>query len=324
MVVETIGRVFNIQRYTVHDGPGIRTEFFLKGCPLRCKWCGNPESYLRKKQIAFYKNQCLGVSKCGGCVEVCPQNALIIEDDKVISIDRNLCDDCLKCYDECPSSALKVWGTDMTVEEAMAIIRKDKDYFSKNGGGVTVSGGEALLQSDFVKALFAKCQEEGIHTCLETALHVDAKELDKIMPYTDMVITDIKHINSEVHKKFIGTGNELVLSNIKKLAAFDKPIVLRIPVIPGFNDNLEDIKEIGEFIIDEIDNKVVQLQMLRFRPLGQEKYEGLQMPYKMEVTKERANFEAEIREYVKVLKDMGIMAYAGASNKIAFQLKNII
>lgn len=315
------GTVFNIQRYTVHDGPGIRTELFLKGCTLRCNWCGNPESYVKKKQIAVYKNQCIGVSKCGDCIKACPkqnENVFTIEDDKITQIDKSICDDCLLCYDECPSNALKVWGEEMTVDQAMKVILRDKDYYEKNSGGVTISGGEALMQPEFVREIFKRCKEEGIHTCVETALHVKPEILDDIMPYTDMVITDIKHMDSETHKKFIGFGNEQVLSNIKKLATFNKPIVLRIPVIPGFNDNLENITDIGNFIVNEIDNNVVQLQMLRFRPLGQEKYEGLGMPYKMEVTKEREDFETEIRSYVKALQEMGIRAFAGASNIIEF------
>ncbi len=321
MSEEIKGMVFNIQRYTVHDGPGIRTEFFLKGCTLRCAWCGNPESFHKKKQIAVYKNQCIGVSKCGDCIKVCPKGGkevFKIEDDKIVGIDRSICDDCLLCYDECPSNALKIWGDEMTVDQAMNIIMRDKEYYEKNSGGVTISGGESLMQPGFVREVFRRCKEEGIHTCVETALHINQDILDDIMPYTDMVITDIKHMNSEIHKKFIGSGNEQVLSNIKKLASFNKPIVLRIPVIPGFNDSLEAIEDIGNFIINEIDNKVCQLQLLRFRPLGQEKYEGLGMEYKMEVTKERANFEEEIRKYVQALKDMGIKAFAGASNIIEF------
>ncbi len=313
------GMVFNIQRFTVHDGPGIRTEFFLKGCTLRCDWCGNPESYVKKKQIAIYKGQCIGVDKCGDCIKACPQGGekvFTVEDNKVTAIDKSICDDCLKCYDECPSNALKVWGEEMTVDEAMEIILRDKDYYKENNGGVTISGGEALMQHEFVREVFKRCKEEGIHTCVETALHVKQEILDDVMPYTDMVITDIKHMDTEVHKKFIGFGNEQVLENVKKLATFNKPIILRIPVIPGFNDNEETIKSIGNFIINEMDNKVVQLQMLRFRPLGQEKYEGLGMPYKMEVTKERDDFESEIYGYVEMLKAMGVKAFAGASNSI--------
>lgn len=313
------GIVFNIQRFTVHDGPGIRTELFLKGCTLRCKWCGNPESFIRSPQIGVYSMKCMGVKKCGDCVKVCPQDGnkvFSIEDDKIVGIDRSLCDDCLKCYKVCPSDALKLWGSEMTVEDAMKVIRADKDFYKENCGGVTISGGESLMQPEFVKAIFKQCREEEIHTCLETALHVKSEVLDDVLPYTDMVITDIKHMDEEVHKKFVGAGNKLVLENIKKVVDSGLPLIIRIPVIPGFNDNEETIRAIGTFIVEELDNKIVQLQMLRFRPLGEEKYASLSLKYEMEVTKERADFEDEIRDYVKILNDMGITAYAGTTNKI--------
>ncbi len=319
MSSEIKGTVFNVQRYTVHDGPGIRTELFLKGCPLRCEWCGNPESFVKKRQIALYKSKCIGIEKCGDCIKVCPkkdESAFVIEDDKIVAINKNVCDDCLLCYNECPSDALKIWGEHMTVEEAMHIIRKDKEFYSKNNGGVTISGGEALLQPKFVTEVFKKCQEENIHTCLETALHVKSEILDDVMPYTDMVITDIKHMDSEIHKKFVGVGNEEVLKNIKKLVTYNKPIILRIPVIPNFNDSVKQINDIGDFILNELNNKIIQVQLLRYRPLGIEKYEGLNMEYKMEVTKERASFEEEIQNFVEMLKEKNIKAFAGASNVI--------
>ncbi len=313
------GMVFNIQRFTIHDGPGIRTEIFLKGCTLRCAWCGNPESFTKKPQIGVYPTQCIGVSKCGDCITVCPKggkDVFTIENDKIISINRTICDDCLLCFNECPSDALKLWGKEMTVDEVMKVVLADKSYYEENNGGVTISGGESLVQPEFVKNVFMRCNEEGVHTCLESALHVSESVMDSVMPYTDMVITDIKHINSDVHKKFVGAGNEQVLSNIKKLVTYDKPVVLRIPIIPGFNDNEKDISDIGDFIVNELDNKVVQLQLLRFRPLGEEKYKSLSIPYKMEVTKERTDFEDEIRTYVEILKNKGIKAFAGSTNKI--------
>lgn len=316
--MKTNGTVFNVQRFTVHDGPGIRTEFFLKGCPLRCDWCGNPESFKKVPQIGVYPTRCIGVSKCGDCVKACHNGKEIFEivDDQIVSINRDLCDNCLKCYDECPSDALKLWGEKMSVDDAMEIILKDKKFFEKNNGGVTISGGESLLQPEFVRDVFKRCKDEGIHTCVETALHVSESALDIVMPYTDMVITDIKHMNNEIHKKRTGVSNENVLKNIKKLISYNKQLILRIPVIPDFNDNEKDIEDIGNFVLKELDNKVIQLQMLRYRPLGQEKYKAIGMDYKMEVSKERADFENEIRAYVEMLKQKGINAVAGATNKI--------
>ncbi len=313
------GTVFNIQRFTVHDGPGIRTELFLKGCTLRCKWCGNPESFIKTPQLGVYSMQCIGVDKCGDCITFCPQDGekvFTVEDNRITKIDRDLCDNCLKCYKVCPSDALKLWGKNMDVEEAMKVILADKDFYKDNCGGVTISGGESLMQPEFVRDVFKQCREEAIHTCLETALHVKSEVLEMVMPYTDMIITDIKHMDSKIHQQFIGATNAQVLENIKLIVKNEIPLVVRIPVIPGFNDNVESISAIGKFIVEELDNKVIQLQMLRFRPLGEEKYQSLGLEYPMEVTKERADFEGEIREYVEILCEMGINAFAGTTNKI--------
>lgn len=316
---KSTGIVFNIQRFTVHDGPGIRTEFFLKGCPLRCKWCGNPESFSAKTEVGVFPQRCIGVSKCGDCIKACPQEKgemFSIEDDKVTGINRDLCTGCAKCYDACPVDALKLWGEDISVEEAMEIVLKDKNYYKDNNGGVTVSGGEALMQPEFIKELFKRCQEEGVHTCLESALHIKSEIINSVLPYTDMLITDIKHMDDKIHKENTGVGNKLVLENIIEISKTDIPIILRIPVIPGFNDNEKAISDIGDFVVDKMNNRVAQLQMLRFRPLGKEKYDALSMPYVMEITKERANFEEEIRSFVKILKAKGINAFAGSTEKI--------
>ncbi len=315
----TSATVFNIQRFTVHDGPGIRTEFFLKGCTLRCRWCGNPESYIKKPQVGVFSNRCIGTEVCGDCITSCPEGneeMFVIGEDKIVGINRDKCTNCTKCYDACPSDALKLWGQEMTVDEAMEVIRKDKSFYAENNGGVTVSGGESLMHPQFIKELFTKCREEGIHTCVETALHVSDRVLDEVLPVTDMLITDIKHSDSEIHKSHVGVGNEKLLSNIKKVADAKVPMIVRIPVIPGFNDDESVIHEIGDFVANELGDSVLQMQLLRFRPLGQEKYEALQMPYLMEITKERSDFEQEIRNYADLLCKKGIKAYAGATNKI--------
>lgn len=311
--------VFNIQRFTVHDGPGIRTEFFLKGCTLRCRWCGNPESYIKKPQIGIFSNKCIGTEGCSDCITACPEGneeMFVISENKIIGIDRDKCTNCTKCYDACPSDAMKLWGKEMDVSEAMEIISKDKSFYKENNGGVTISGGEALMHPEFVRDVFTECQTEGIHTCVETALHVSSRVLDQVLPVTDMLITDIKHHDSEIHKQHVGVGNEKLLENMKKVADAGVPMIVRIPIIPGFNDDVEVVTKIGKFVKEELGDKVVQMQLLRFRPLGQEKYEALQMPYLMEITKERSDFEQEIRGYAKLLTEMGIPAYAGATHKI--------
>ncbi len=317
MTNETTGIIFNVQRFTIHDGPGIRTELFLKGCNLRCDWCSNPESFIKQPQIGFYGNTCIGTDICGDCATVCDAGGLIIHDNKVVGTNRNACTNCLSCFKECPSDALKKWGDKLTVTEAMDIIRRDKNYYKENNGGVTLSGGEALLQPKFVKEVFKQCREEGIHTCLETALHVKPEVLDDVLPYTDMIITDIKHMNTDIHKARTGVHNEQILSNMKKIAKFKNTVVvLRIPVIPNFNADEKSINDIGDFILNEMNNNIAQLQLLRYRPLGIEKYEALGIDYTMSIDKERSEFEQEIREYVEMLKKKNIPVFTGSTNTI--------
>ena len=311
------GIVFNVQRFTIHDGPGTRTELFLKGCPLRCRWCSNPESYERYPQVGVYGTRCIGVSKCGLCLKACPkagENVLIIEDDKVVGIDRTRCDNCLKCQDACPSDAMKLWGQVMTVEEAMKVIRADRAYYERSGGGVTLSGGEALLQWQFCRSILKACREEHIHTCVESALHVDTAILDEILPYTDLFITDIKQMDSAVHQEQTGVGNSLILKNIKKVVDENVPLIVRIPIIPGFNDTETFIDAASAFILNELGNKIQMVQLLRFRPMGEEKGDSLNMPYRMKgINPDRTEFEEFIKGLLKRMTDRGIPAMAGST-----------
>lgn len=314
------GVVFNIQKYTVHDGPGIRTEIFMKGCFLKCQWCSNPESLRPLKQVGVFSSKCIGISKCGFCVDACQEHgreAFIIEGGRVVGIDRKRCDDCALCEAACPSNALKTWGKEMTVEEVMSVIVQDMNYYKKSGGGVTISGGEALYQWAFTKEILEACRQKGIHTCVESALHVEEKVLEAILPSVDLLITDIKHMDSTVHKKYTGAGNAKILKNIETVVKRNIPVVLRIPVIPEVNDQEEHFREIGRFIIEKLDNRLVQVQCLRFRRLGEEKYRSLGLDYKMtETDPDRGAFEERIKGLVLLLRDMGIPAVAGTTQKI--------
>lgn len=315
---ETFAYVTNVQRFTIHDGPGIRTELFLKGCSLRCEWCSNPETYERYPQVGVDSKKCIC---CGYCMEACAKhgrNALRIIDNKIGAIDRDLCDNCLLCEDECMSGALSIWGKKMTVEEGMKVIRRDRNFYEKSGGGVTLSGGEALLQWQFCRDLLKCCKEEGIHTCVETALHVNPKAIDEVAPYVDLFITDIKQMDSDIHKKYTGVGNKLILSNIKKIVEMEKPLIIRMPIIPGFNDNDEYIEAASAFILNELGNKPEQIQLLPYRPLGVEKAKTLGLPLQMKDMKieDRESFSLQIREYVKRMNDKGIPATAGSREKI--------
>ena len=311
------GIVFNIQRFTIHDGPGLRTELFLKGCPLRCRWCSNPESWLPQIQLGVYKTKCIGKNKCGACLDVCPvPDTLQFYRGKLVGIDRDKCTTCMACYDECPSDAIKQWGKAMSVEECMKEIRRDVGYYERSGGGVTVSGGEPLIQADFVAELFKACKAEGIQTCLESTFHVPWSEVEKVLPYTDIVISDIKHMDSAIHKQYTGVGNERVLENLKKLTEEDRELILRIPVIPNVNDDMDNIAATADFILNELCGKIRTLQLLSFMRLGEEKYTSLGLPYEMkDVKMNRRSFQKHVSELADYFNSRGIHCLVGTKEK---------
>ncbi len=314
--MEIKGTVFDIQRFTIHDGPGLRTEFFLNGCPLRCKWCGNPESFTRKPKKGVYKSKCISMKKCGACVEVCPQQALLVYRGKLVGFDYEKCIECHACERACPADAIKLWGKEMTIEESMEVIRRDLGYYERSGGGVTVSGGEALLQADFVVELFKACKNENIHTCFETACQGSWSKLEKLIPYTDLFITDIKHMDSDVHEENTGVKNDLILDNIKKLASNDVELILRIPVIPNVNNSMENMEATADFIINELNGKVRTLQLLSFMRLGEEKYQAIGLPYQMAATKfNRKKFTKTMEAYKEYFNSRGIHCLVGTKEK---------
>mgnify|MGYP001182242498 CR=1 FL=1 len=311
------GIIFNIQRFTLHDGPGIRTELFFKGCPLRCEWCGNPESFKAHIQPGVYGSKCISSEKCGMCLDVCPDKSMLnFIDDKLVSIDHSKCTNCLACYDACPSDAIKLWGRSMSVEECMKEIRKDKGYYERSGGGVTVSGGEPLLQSDFIRELFKVCKDEGIETCCESSFYTDWNEIEKILPYTDLIISDIKHMDTDIHKKYTGVDNEKILENLKKLTKKEQDLILRIPIIPNVNDDMDNIKATADFILNELGGRVRTLQLLSFMRLGEEKYCSLDMPYKMkDVEVDRELFQKHVSEIADYFNSRGIHCLVGTKEK---------
>ncbi len=314
--MEVKGNVFNVQRFTIHDGPGLRTEFFLKGCPLRCIWCSNPESQKAHIELGVYSKKCIGLKKCGACAEVCKARALNFYRNKLAFINYDVCLNCHSCYRECPSDAIKQWGKMMSVEECMKIAIADKGFYEKSGGGITVSGGDPLVQSDFVRELFIAAHKEDIHTCFESTFHGDWKQVEKILPYTDLIISDIKHMNSAVHKQYTGVGNELILENLKRLSKGNIPIILRIPVIPDVNDNMENMEETANFILNEMNGKIRTLQLLSFMRLGEEKYISINKPYQMEDVKvNRKSFQKKIEAFAEYFNQRGIHCLVGTKEK---------
>ncbi len=316
---KTTGNVFNIQRYTVHDGPGTRTELFLKGCPMHCLWCANPEGLDLGCEIGVYPKRCIGLDKCGLCLGLCPdgKSALIIEDNIVKAIDRDICSKCMECTDACPGNALVVWGKEMSVEEALDEIKKDLEFYGKTGG-MTLSGGEPLVQWRFSSNLLKACQEEGINTCFESTFNASWEVVEKVLAHTDFIITDIKHMNPDKHKEYTGVDNQLVLENLKKISKLGIPYIIRVPIIPNHNDSLENAKETAEFIANQMGNTVKQVQLLVFHEYGITKYETLGKPYplKNRVWPERAKQKETILAIRDVMQSYGIPAVMGSNTKI--------
>lgn len=315
------GYVFNIQRFTVHDGPGIRTEIFLKGCPLHCKWCSNPESMYPAPQVGVYAQRCIGVAVCGLCLSACPvgdAQVLAVQDGKIGAIDRERCTDCLQCAEACPASALMVWGKTYSVAEIMQVVQADAEFYADSGGGVTLSGGDPLVQWKFTRAVLKECRRCGIHTCLETELSIAPGIVDKVAPYADLIITDIKHMDPRKHKEYTGVDNARILRNIEGLVAKGVALVIRIPVVPGHNDSRENIAATADFIRSRLGNRVAQVQLLPYRPLGVEKYTSLGLPYGMQgfPVPERKVWEKNILDLVEVMQAYGVPAVAGSSKKL--------
>ena len=272
------GLVFNIQKYSVHDGPGIRTIVFLKGCNLRCAWCSNPESQLLHRQLAYNSNKYLTVDQCQRCQGVCPQEAISVGQDRKVVVDMKACDDCLACVEACPSQALNAYGYEVTVEEALKRVEEDEIFYSRSGGGLTLSGGEPLFQPEFAVSLLREARRRRIDTCIETCGNVPWPVLQEAAEHLNSIYYDVKCINEAEHQKGTGASNKLLLANLMKLKETypDLPVKVRTPLIPGFNDSEEAIAEIVEFIRSMPNT---EYELLGYHRMGSPKYGYLGREY---------------------------------------------
>ena len=237
------GFVFDIKKYAIHDGPGIRTTVFFKGCPLHCLWCQNPESWKKQPELGFRKGRCI---RCGRCVEVCTHQAITFSEDQPVT-DASKCNLCGECVNVCVAGAREIIGQEMTVDEVLTEVKKDVVFYDESRGGVTFSGGEPLMQPEFLLALLNRCQAQGIHTALDTSCYAEPEIVESISKKTDLFLCDLKHMDSNIHERSTGVGNNLILDNIKRLSETGKEIIIRIPVIPGFNDDQANIEATGKF-----------------------------------------------------------------------------
>ncbi|MFX1479701.1 MAG: glycyl-radical enzyme activating protein [Promethearchaeota archaeon] len=269
------GLFFNIQRMSIEDGPGIRTTVFMKSCNLKCIWCHNPESILKKRQLEWFKHKCIG---CNTCIDACTSNALTF-DEIGLKIDRIQCNVCGKCVEECPSTALKMIGEWWTVEDLFNEVNKDKVYYIESEGGITVSGGEPTLQSAFLLSFLEKCKENGISTALDTCGYNKKDTYGRLLPFVDLVLFDIKIFDNEEHKKFTGVSNELILENARWISEYlkkeNKQMWIRTPMIPNYSSTEKNVREIGQFIVEKLKNYPERWDLLTFNNLCISKYERL-------------------------------------------------
>jgi pyruvate formate lyase activating enzyme len=269
------GIVFDIRRFSIHDGPGIRTTVFFKGCPLQCAWCHNPESQSAEPELIVRPNRCL---RCGACVEACPEDAIRMGAEGPCT-DRARCEQCGLCVDACFSGAREMAGREMPAAQVMAEIERDRPFYDESGGGATFSGGEPLLQPEFLLELLQTCRAGGIHTALDTCGYAPWAVLDRIRPYVNLFLYDVKTLDDRKHRALTGVSNERILRNLRALGAGGAAIVVRVPVIPGVNDENGEMRAIGALAAEL--PSVVRIALLPYHRIGVEKYGRIAREYSL-------------------------------------------
>lgn len=273
------GLVFDLQKFATHDGGGIRTLIFLKGCPLQCLWCSNPESLAPQPEINFVANNCIG---CGKCQNICPQDAIRHGETDQASprVDQNLCTLCGQCAKFCYAGAINILGRYVTVRELMEMVESDRQFYAESGGGITFSGGEPLAQPEFLKSALKEARSRGIHTAIETSSFASWEVYAPILEHVDLVLTDIKHMDDEEHKKVAGVSNRLILENMRKISNLGIPLRIRLPLIPGINDTVSNLEATADFV-EKLDT-VQSLDILPYHRLGEMKWGQLGCSYPLE------------------------------------------
>lgn len=294
-IIERKAFIFNIQKYNMYDGPGVRTLVFFKGCPLRCKWCSNPEGLERKYQVMFKSESCID---CGACVSVCPVGIHTIDKEEKHVVNNNIdCLGCNKCKEVCTKASLSVVGEVKTVSELLEIIEEDKDFYDVSGGGVTLGGGEVTMQPEVASNLLMACKQEGINTAIETCGYAKKESILQVAQFTDLFLYDLKHIDSQRHYQLTGVRNERILENLKELLRLRYNVKIRMPLLKGVNDSQDEIKRVIDFLMPYRDYKNFKgIDLLPYHKLGVNKYKQLGMKYQIEEDPKLSSDELEIIE----------------------------
>ena len=303
---EKKGLIFDIQGHSVHDGPGTRTTVFMSGCPLSCIWCCNPEGLFHKPVLMYLESKCIC---CGRCIDACPYNAISVVDGK-LKHDRSICDKCTthECIAACRKEASELSGEYYSISDLMKIFTRDRQFWGSRGG-VTFSGGEPLMQKDFILPLIKECKKAYIHVAVETTSCLESEYYMEVMNHVDWVFTDIKHMDTEIHKKLTGVGNELILKNIRRLAEkpdWDGFMVPRIPIIPEVNDSEENIRNTAKFVKD-IDLEVINI--LPFHRLGESKYRQVGQEYRF--AEQEAPSDEHMLKLKSIIEEEGLVCFIG-------------
>ncbi len=299
---ETYGTIFNIQRFSTDDGPGVRTTVFMKGCPLLCTWCANPESQAAHLQVVHRTSKCRG---CGKCAAVCPQKAISIVaggNKPEVKIDRTLCTNCCECVEVCTPGAMHVYGERITAKEAFDTVKRDAGYYMRSGGGVTVSGGEPMMQIDFVAELFSLCKSNGIHTALDTCGFFPTEYISEVSGLVDLVLFDLKIIDTEEHKHYTGVDNTIIHRNLRELLKTDAEIYIRVPLIPEITDTESNLKAIAAFVKKL--QRPLHIDLLPYHNYGENKYRMLDMPYSLSEAKRQS--EEKLAECLEIFLSEGL------------------
>ena len=297
------GLIFDVKKFSIHDGPGIRTTVFFKGCPLSCWWCHNPEGQAPKPELMLWASRCI---RCEACLAACTHGA-ISRDGDVVSTDGEKCVLCGACVEACYAEARQIVGREMTVAQVMAEIERDIAFYDQSGGGVTFSGGEPLLQRDFLLALLRACKEEEIHTAVDTCGFATWETLDSIRKHVDLFLYDLKLMDDARHRKFTGVSNELILKNLQRLSAQGHDIFLRVPIIPGINDDTENIRQIGTFAAAL--PHLNRVDILPYHHAAAEKYHRLNKVYGLPET--RPPSDEKVTEITQILRGFGLQVQTG-------------